>query len=314
MSGKMTRREFFQRGSQIGILAALGIGASRPGSRKALNPDRHRVDVAVVCGNDPDAAAEKAVEELGGIRRFVPKDARVAVLVNSQSRHPGTYTKPKILRALIRMCREAGASEVNCLTWLTEEHWGSTGLAAAAREEGARLRFVPNEEAYFRKVPVPGGKILDHVMLMKELQNNDVLIDVPITKDHAGNRLTGTMKNLMGLNCRAHNRLFHKPDWKTNPSSIQYFDQCIVDLNKTLKPDLCVVDATEFITTNGPFGPGKILRPQKVVAGVDRVALDAYCSSLWGLKPEDIAMIRLAAEQGLGEMDLEKVRIRETSA
>jgi uncharacterized protein (DUF362 family) len=119
------------------------------------------------------------------------------------------------------------------------------------------------------------------------------------------------MKNLMGLNYRPNNRLFHKEDWTTNPESIQFLDQCIVDLNKVIKPALCVVDATEFITTNGPFGPGELIKPQKVIAGVDRVAIDAYCATLWGLTGEDIYAIKLGSEQGLGEMDLNKVGIKE---
>jgi uncharacterized protein (DUF362 family) len=88
-------------------------------------------------------------------------------------------------------------------------------------------------------------------------------------------------------------------------------DQCIADLNTIIKPDLCIVDATEFITTNGPFGPGKIHKPKKVVAGTDRVAIDAYCSTLWGLNPRDIFMIRYAHEHDLGEIDLNKVSIKE---
>jgi uncharacterized protein (DUF362 family) len=71
------------------------------------------------------------------------------------------------------------------------------------------------------------------------------------------------------------------------------------------------VDATEFITTNGPFGPGNIIKPQKVVVGVDRVAIDAYCTTLWGMKPEDIIMINKGYEHKLGEIDLKKKKIKE---
>jgi len=137
---------------------------------------------------------------------------------------------------------------------------------------------------------------------------------MPITKDHAGNKFTGTMKNLMGLNSPANNRTFHRPNWKTDPNDVAHLEQSIVDLNKAVKPALNVVDATEFITTNGPFGPGELIKPQKVVAGTDRVAVDAYCAGLWGLKPEDIVQIKRASEQGLGEMDLGKLSVKEENA
>ena len=64
------------------------------------------------------------------------------------------------------------------------------------------------------------------------------------------------MKNLMGLNFAEVNRTFHTGDFKTKPDDIDRLDQCIADLNLAVKPTLCVIDATEFITTNGPFGPG----------------------------------------------------------
>jgi hypothetical protein len=41
------------------------------------------------------------------------------------------------------------------------------------------------------------------------------------------------------------------------------------------------------------------------------VAVDAYCASLLGLKAGDIIQIIQASEQGLGEIDLLKVGIRE---
>jgi uncharacterized protein (DUF362 family) len=53
------------------------------------------------------------------------------------------------------------------------------------------------------------------------------------------------------------------------------------------------------------------MTPGKVVAGTDRVAIDAYCAGLWGLDPKDIVQIMRGAEQGLGQMDLTRVRFRE---
>jgi uncharacterized protein (DUF362 family) len=312
---KIGRREFFKQSAKIGLSAAIGYGfVSCSGGEEVASSGAQSVDIAVATGSDYFANTVKAVEGVGGMGTFVPKDARVAILPNSQSRHPGTYTKPEVIQAVVEMCRKAGAAEVNCLTWLTPENWEASGLDVAVNEAGANLKFIEAEEANFKVVPVQGWKAHQELMIMKEFYNNDVFIDMPITKDHAGNKFTGTLKNLMGLNYRPNNRLFHKKDWTTNPESIQFLDQCIVDLNKPIKPTLCVVDATEFITTNGPFGPGELIKPQKVIAGVDRVAVDAYCTTLWGLTGEEIHAIRLGFEQGLGEIDLNKVAIKEITA
>ena len=312
MDIKIGRREFFKKSAKIGFSAALGYGfVSCSAGENAAPPAEDAVDIAVATGSDYYASTIKAVENLGGMEKFVPRDARVAILPNSQSKNPGTFTKPDVIRAVVEMCLKAGAQEVNCLTWLKPENWEASGLDAAVREAGANLKFVESEEANFKAVPVQGWKAHQEVMIMKEFYNNDVFIDMPVTKDHAGNKFTGTLKNLMGLNYRPNNRLFHRDDWTTNPESIQFLDQCIVDLNKAVTPTLCVVDATEFITTNGPFGPGELIKPQKVIAGVDRVAIDAYCAALWGLTGGEIHAIKLGFEQGLGEIDPEKVGIKE---
>ena len=308
MTKKIGRREFFKRTAKIGISAVVGGSIlSQFSCSKAAE-----CDIAVVSGGDYRNSTIKAVELLGGIEKFVHEGDRVAILPNTQSRHPGTYTNPDVVRAVIRMCKKAGAAEVNCLSWLTPKHWSDSGLDKAVIEEGANLKLIDrDDESLYTTVPIPRGKALKEAQPMSEFFNNDFFINIPITKDHAGNKFTGTMKNLMGLNFRVNNRTFHKEGWRTEQGAIEHLDQCIADLNTIIKPTLCVVDATEFITTNGPFGPGKLIKPQKVVVGVDRVAVDAYCSTLWGLEPEDVIMINKGYEHGLGEIDLRKVAVQE---
>jgi uncharacterized protein (DUF362 family) len=306
MARKIGRREFLMTSAGAGLTLALGraLPASAAAAGKAPV-------VGVGIGSEGEPAALKAVQLLGGMKKFVPKGAKVALLPNVQSRHPGSFTKPEILRAVIRMCKKAGAKEINGLSWQTLKQWEDTGLKAVLDAEGAGLKLFEKDESLFKPVAVPGGQVLKEARVLAALDDHDVLINMPITKDHAGNKFTGTMKNLMGLNSPANNRTFHRPNWQTDPEATAHLEQSIVDLNKAVRPALNIVDATEIIVTNGPFGPGQLFRPGKVVAGTDRVAIDAYCASLWGLDPKDIVQIRKGAEQGLGRIDLSKVVLRE---
>ncbi|MCX6571127.1 MAG: DUF362 domain-containing protein [Candidatus Aminicenantes bacterium] len=308
---KIGRREFFRKSAQAGLALAVGRELVARAKPVGAGLAGKAVFVAVGIGADYEKATMKAVELLGGIKKFVPKKARVALLPNVQSRHPGSFTKPEVLRAVIKLCKKAGAKEINCLSWQSIKQWEDTGLKAVIDAEGVGLRLFETDEALFKPVPVPGGQAITEVRILADFYNHDLLINMPITKDHAGNKFTGTMKNLMGLNSPGNNRTFHRPNWKTDPNDVAHLEQAIVDLNKAVKPALNVVDATEFIVTNGPFGPGQLLRPQKVVAGTDRVAVDAYCAGLWGLEPKDIVQIKRASEQGLGEINLDKVVVRE---
>lgn len=229
MTKKIGRREFVKKSAKVGLSAAVGssfIYQLMDGSIRAFAGER--VDIAVASGSDYFKNTSKAVELLGGIKKFVPKKSKVAILANTQSRHPGTYTKPELLRASIRMCKEAGAGEINCLRLLPSKNWESTGLAQAVEEEGVNLKLIDREdESQFKTVPIPKGKALKKARIMNEFFNNDVFINMPITKDHVGNKFTGTMKNLMGLNSPMSNRSFHKEDWRTNRSSIEYLENLV---------------------------------------------------------------------------------------
>lgn len=313
MNEKIGRREFFKKSARIGVSAALGgtfISHLMDNSSYAFTGES--VDIAVVTSSDYFKSTEEAIKLIGEIKKYVPKNSSVGLLPNVQSRHPGTYTKPEIVRAVIKLCKEAGAKEINCLSLLPKKNWEAVGLDKVIEEEGANLVLVDrNDESLFRTVTIPNGKALKEARIMKEFYSNDIFIDMPITKDHAGNKFTGTMKNLMGLNSRKCNRSFHKEGWRTEINAIEHLDQCIADLNTVIQPNLCVVDATELITTNGPMGPGELIKPQKVIAGTDRVAIDAYCTTLWGMEPKDIIMINSGYKHKLGEIDLAKVKIKE---
>jgi uncharacterized protein (DUF362 family) len=294
---------------------SAAIGAVSLFSRSilsALSFPRKSVDISVVKGDDYLTITKKAIEILGGMEKFVKPGSKVAILANPQRNNPGSFTKPQVLQGAIQLCKESGAKEVTCLSLLPEANWESTGLKKVIEKENVNLKIIDRrDESMFTTVPIPKGKALKEARIMNAYFDYDVFLDIPVTKDHAGNKFTGTMKNLMGINSSNSNRTFHKENWTTDINAIEHLDQCIADLNTVAKPDLCIVDATEFITTNGPFGPGELLKPQKVVAGTDRVAIDSYCCTLWGLEAKDIIMINKAYEHGLGEMDLDKVNISE---
>jgi uncharacterized protein (DUF362 family) len=112
----------------------------------------------------------------------------------------------------------------------------------------------------------------------------------------------------MGASHPTDNRAFH-PTFEGE--DLVHMEQCIADLNTVVrKPDLIVADAMTILTSKGPFGPGDISSPQQVVAGTDRVALDAYGATLLGLEPTEVSMIRKAADHGLGQIDLGAVITR----
>jgi uncharacterized protein (DUF362 family) len=87
--------------------------------------------------------------------------------------------------------------------------------------------------------------------------------------------------------------------------------QNIADMNLILRPDLHILDATRILLRGGPKGGNleDVAVKNLLFAGRDPVALDAYGTTLFGLKPSDIGHIVKAHEAGRGEMDLNKIQV-----
>jgi uncharacterized protein (DUF362 family) len=307
MPKKMNRRQFIQKSAAISMTSLLGGTLS-----SNIKAEDRKIDMVVVKGEDYFKSTKKAVEMLGGMKQFVPVNAKVALLPNVQSRHPGTFTKPEIVRATIQMCEEAGAREIACIGWLPRRNWENTSMKKVIDEEGARLIITnQRDEKLFKPVPIPKGEVLKEARIMRTFYDYDVFINMNIIKEHSGSNLSGALKNLMGINSPKSNLNFHKTIGKTNKDDIRHLDRCIADLNTIIQADLCIIDATEFVITNGPHGPGELLKPQKVIAGTDPVAIDSYGATLFGYKQRDILVLVKAHAHGIGEMDLDKVKIKE---
>jgi uncharacterized protein (DUF362 family) len=306
MTEKIDRRSFMNQ------TAIMGASLILPARLESLLPTRaEAVDLAVVTGKDYYQSTLEAVGLLGGMNLFVSKNAVVGLIVNSPWKNPGTSTNPSVALAVIKMCYDAGAKEIWSIEGASPSYWRASDRAEALAEEIGSLKADTDNYA---KVDIPEGKSLKTADIERKLLDCDVLINVPIVKDHEGTRFTSTLKNMMGSTARATNRFFHLGD---NPNNDNFYgdvgllSQCIADLNLVRKSDLCITDATEMIVENGPAGPGKLIKPQKVIAGTDRVAVDAYSAKVLGLEPDNVLMIKNAHQHGLGEIDLSKLQIQE---
>jgi len=318
MDKKINRRTFLGEGAKTAVaLAGLSLA---PG----LLPVPARAadalpDLSVVTGADYYKATIRAVEQLGGMDRFVSKGDTVGLLANIFAKKPGTYTRPDVVLAVAALCYEAGARQVYCMKNESKKFWRRSSTSEQHQDLIARLK--PDDTDH-KTVQIPGARVLKEASIREGTLKHDKLINIPIIKNHSGVHMTCTLKNMMGLSSLSTNVKFHLgPNYvKTFIkefgdffSDVDYFSQCVADLNKVRRPDLCVVDATQFITTNGPIGPGKMSRPNQIVTGTDPVAIDAFCCSYLGLKPEEIGMIQKAHQDGLGQIDLATMTVSRTT-
>ncbi len=310
MSLPLNRRSFLKTGALLGLtpIVSRSLFARIMSDGGAVSTITGSPEVTVVQGADYYKATVKAVELLGGMKHFVTKNATVGLLVNSRYEKPGTFVKPEIALAVLNMCLDAGASKVYSIEGVSQKYWNRSPLSKQYAQEVSAI--LPAYEK-FVDVEIPKGVSLKKAEIGRAFLECDVLINMPIVKQHEGIRMTGSLKNIMGATSFSTNRFFHDGSGKSGYEDVPFLSQCIADANLLRKPTLCILDATEFITTNGPFGPGKVEKAQKVIAGADMVAVDSVGAAILGLNPGDIVKIRLAYEHGLGQMDKEKMSIKE---
>ncbi len=259
--------------------------------------------VAVAEGQDYGAITRKAINALGGMGRFVKVGDTVAVKPNiGWDRKPeqAATTHPSVVRAIAEECLKAGVKRVKVFDNPCNDmrrSYENSGIPAALKDlKNVDVRYV--EEERYKKVNLK-GTFLKEWELYSDALTADVFINVPIAKHHSLTSLTLGLKNMMGI-MGGDRGFIHRQ-----------IEDALADVNSAVKSHLVVIDATRILTAHGPTGGSlrdvKIVN--KVIASTDIVAADAYATGLFGLKPQDVPITVTAYKRGLGEMNLDKVRI-----
>jgi len=311
----MNRREFLNKTGKFLIAGSLtsltGCNAMLnllpaqeiPAKLGKLNITSNYPHLSVVKGSNPAINVIKALEKLGGIKRFVKKGNKVIIKPNLlTAREPqfATTTNPEVIHTLVKLCLAAGASEVTVLDNPTSNPkitYEVAGIAKATTAAGGKIKILTSRN--FVNYSIPKAKVLKKWSLVKDIFSADVFINVPIAKSHGLAKLTMSMKNLMGI-MGGFRQLVH-----------QNFEQKIVDLNTAVKPNLVILDAYRILVKNGPTGGNlaDVKLAKTVVVGTSQVAVDAFGATLFGLKPTEITYLHKAYQQGLGEINLNKLKI-----
>jgi uncharacterized protein (DUF362 family) len=266
-------------------------------------------DIVVTRGGEPEALVRQAIAALGGMEKFVPAGAKVVVKPNIcvayRTYEYAATTNPWVVGTLVKMAFEAGAASVKVMDYpfngTQKDAYETSGIKEQVEAAGGEMVNMLSYKYVMTKNP--NAKVLKLTAVYEDILNTDVLINVPIAKQHTSSaRLTMGMKNLMGI---VQDRVAMHID----------LPQCIADLSALIRPQLTVIDAVRILTANGPRG-GNLKDVQKldtVIVSTDIVAADSYASSLFGMKPADLAYIKAATAMGLGRSDLENLNIDEIS-
>ena len=294
----MDRRQFLGATALAGASLALG----KPG-RALAAPGTP--DLVAVKNGEPAAMFDRGIQELGGMKAFVKPGQKVLVKPNIGWDVPperAGNTHPALVARIVEQALAAGAKEVYVFDHSCDDGrrcYKTSGIEAAAQAAGAKVAPGYMEGAY-QSVDLPKGEVLFRAKVHELLLQADVFINVPILKHHSSSQLTIGMKNLMGV-------VWDRGYWHSHSLM-----QCIADMAGFRKPDLTVVDAYRVMKTNGPRGVGQadVVEMKTQLLATDVVAADAAAAKLFGVEPKDIYHIAMAAQAGVGRMDLAGLDIR----
>lgn len=314
------RRELLARGLKAGIsIAAVGAGSylfydgTGPGRSSGVEsfvelPDfsvdkEAGLGMSVVEGPDRVKTVGKAIELLGGIKRFVKAGEKVVIKPNVAFASPpilGATAHPAVVSEVVRLCKEAGAGQVtvadnpindpaSCFT--------ISGIGKAAEAAGGKVVLPKNN--LFKNTTLRGGRLIRNwPIFAAPFVKADKLIGISPVKHHQRSRASMSMKNWYGL-LGGRRNIFH-----------QDINTIIAELALMVKPTLVILDGTEVMMTNGPTGGSvsDLRRANTVIASLDMVAADAYGCGLLGLKVSDLPYLAKAAEAGAGTTDYESLK------
>lgn len=303
MSENLSRRDFLKKSAiTTGAVLAAASGIDLISAEKAQAAPAQSV-LAIASKGSVEAKLQKAIGLLGGIDKFVKKGNSVVIKPNfawERTPEQAANTNPDLISALIKMCRNAGASRVTVAEFPCDRDTAKVfqlcGANKAVRDAKGRL-VCADKPSNYKKINIPQGKVLKSEDCIKEILDADVFINVPIAKVHGAAEVTASMKNLMGAT-------FNRRSWHGKD-----LHQCIADYATVVKPDLIILDAIRVLLTNGPKGPGETKDIGEIVASTDPVAVDSYATKLLGKNLKDVKYIGIAEKQGLGTSDLSKVKL-----
>lgn len=308
---RQSRREFLRIAAAAGGSLALRRwpSAAPRGARAHAAPAR-TARVALVKTEDHRDGVLRA---LGLVDPLRVRGLSVVIKPNLNSSHQfPASTHEDTLRTLIEVCKNGGAREI---TVADRSGMGDTprvirekGLDRLAQETGVRivpLETLPPSE--WTQRTIPGGHWRQGVLYPVLLERADVIISTCCVKTHRfGGHFTLSLKNSVGMVAR------QGPDGhdymrELHGSPLQRV--LIAEINTLYRPAMVVVDGIEAFVDAGPEA-GRLARPGVVLAGTDRVALDAVGVALLrvhGVIPPTATgrifeqeQIRRAVELGLG--------------
>lgn len=280
--------------------------------------ERGKSVVAIVRTNDRVRGIDECLRLLGGVDFLGDLGGDVLVKPNCNSGDPfPASAHPETVRRILEVLLGLGIEGSRIILgdmsgWVympTRKSMGENGILRVAEELGVRVSLFDEENRWVTVKPEGADLWSEGFSIAKTAYDASTIISLPALKTHKTGVFTLSLKNTMGMtNLRDRGYLHLQRE----------MNRLIAELNLAYQPALVILDGMKCFVTGGP-AEGDIAQPGVVIAGDDRVAIDAVGVSILkfhsavGIAGKPVGgheQLDHASKIGLGNLTLNKISLR----
>ena len=233
--------------------------------------------VALRDGVPPQPALQRLVQALGGLEPRISPGLRVLIKPNFVAPFPAATTDLELIEFFVAQVRRLGGipilAESSGFEFDTEATFQVLGVNELAKR--LNLPLIDFERTSYRALDL--GRGIGALEVAEVALHADLIINLPVLKQHTITKVTGAVKNLFGMLSRRSRRRLHARGLHRAIAALGRHFQAkavhIVDARRLLRR--AVFAAPE------PLG--------YVLAGTDPFAVDHYGCRLIGVQPDGVA-------------------------
>lgn len=329
---KVSRRKF------IGTATTALIGTSAfgmnliEGYAQSKTQKKDIVSIVRIKDRDVTEAVKNAIDLLGGISLVTAGQDRILLKPNLVAPDRNYTTNPDVVLAVAKLMLDAGkhvmigegsaaadsfnvidgeqfiTKKEDILNRMQQYVFDNLGYSKIAKTLNIPLINLHTGEIV--ELPLKDGLVARSVKIHKMLTEVDLVCSIPIMKTHVLATVTLAMKNLIGLypgkEYFAMRSWLHDRALEKGSNGVAYE---IIDINRSVKTGLSIIDATIAMEGNGPTA-GSLVDMGLIIAGTSPLATDMVGASIMGFEIDEIPTFKLAHDLKMIPAKMSDIEIR----
>jgi uncharacterized protein (DUF362 family) len=282
-------------------------------------------------------AVAKAIDLIGGIQEVAKGKNRILLKPNLVNPNSSDTTKPEVVEALAELMKKAGkevsvgeagaasfrninasirgdvcrTKNADTLLGIQDDIFKATGYDELSKRVGIPL--VNLHVGDMAKMNISDNFVFKSIYYHKAIADADLICSVPMMKTHGLATVSLALKNIgigtfPGMMYGTVRSKVHQKGLELEPTGTS---AVVVDMVKTNKLGLSVIDATTAMEGQGPSvrGGGNLVDMNLIIASTNALAADMVAVGIMGFEPNEIDTFNWAWKAGFNPSTPNNIQI-----